>query len=408
MKVVLNRGASSAARYHRSLKPLRKLLFWSHLAAGLFAAVVVVIMSVTGVLLTYQKQMTAWADRRSVDARPATAGMTRLAPEELLRRAGEQAGATPTALTLRSRADAPAEVSFGRDRRELVNAYTGQLLGEGSTTIRKVFRVTTAWHRTLGATGENRAIGKAVTGAPNLAFLFLVVSGFFLWWPRNWTPRAFLNVLMFRRGLSGKARDFNWHHVIGFWSVIPLFVVVLSGVVISYRWAGNLVYRVAGEKPPTAAAPASTNASRDSTAPVTIGVNTAFALAMTREPAWTTLTAQLPKPDAKTMNVSLDRGMGGQPQLRSQLVVSREDGSEVRLEPFAAQSDGRQLRSILRFAHTGEVLGVYGQTVAGLVSLGAVILAWTGIALSFRRLRAWLSRKRREDVHVVERKRKAA
>jgi uncharacterized iron-regulated membrane protein len=390
------------------LKALRKILFWSHLASGLFAAVVVIVMSVTGVLLTYQKQMTAWADRRSVDAGPAQPGLARLAPEELLRRVVEQSGKTPTSLTLRSRPDAPAEVAFGREGRELVNVYTGALLGEGSTTIRSVFRVTTAWHRTLGATGDNRSVGKAITGASNLAFLFLVVSGFFLWWPRNWTPRAFLNVLLFRRGLSGKARDFNWHHVIGFWSLVPLFIIVISGVVISYRWAGNLVYRIAGEAPPPAASQANANAARDTIAPVTIGVNDAFALAMVREPQWTTLTAQLPKPTAKTMNVSLDRGMGGQPHLRSQLVISREDGSEVRLEPFASQTRGRQLRSILRFAHTGEVLGVFGQTIAGLVSLGAVILAWTGVALSLRRLRAWFGRRRREPVHIVEPQRKAA
>ena len=42
---------------------LRKLLFWLHLVTGVVAGSVVLIMSVTGVLLMYEKQMTAWADR---------------------------------------------------------------------------------------------------------------------------------------------------------------------------------------------------------------------------------------------------------------------------------------------------------------------------------------------------------
>jgi hypothetical protein len=50
------------------------------------------------------------------------------------------------------------------------------------------------------------------------------------------------------------------------------------------------------------------------------------------------------------------------------------------------------MRSILRFAHTGEVLGITGQTIAGLVSLGSVILAWTGIALALRRFLTWRRR----------------
>ena len=48
----------------------------------------------------------------------------------------------------------------------------------------------------------------------------------------------------------------------------------------------------------------------------------------------------------------------------------------------------------MRFAHTGEVLGIPGQTLAGLVSLGGVVLAWTGITLTLRRFAAWRGRQR--------------
>ena len=40
----------------------------------------------------------------------------------------------------------------------------------------------------------------------------------------------------------------------------------------------------------------------------------------------------------------------------------------------------------MRFLHTGEALGLIGQTVAGLVSLTSVIMVWTGLALAYRRL----------------------
>src|SRR5215203_4364966 len=98
------------------MKRFRTVLFWLHLSAGAFAAAVVVVMSTTGVLLTYQKQITAWADRRVVNAKPPTTGSARLGVNALLERAAAQAGATPSAITVRSRADAPAEVAFGRER----------------------------------------------------------------------------------------------------------------------------------------------------------------------------------------------------------------------------------------------------------------------------------------------------
>ena len=75
------------------------------------------------------------------------------------------------------------------------------------------------WHRALGFSGDNRAIGRAITGAGNAAFLFLALSGLYLWWPRKWTARVLRKSIWFRRGLSSRARDFNWHNVIGFWSL---------------------------------------------------------------------------------------------------------------------------------------------------------------------------------------------
>jgi|GEM_PF-2469048 len=41
---------------------IRKGLFWLHLIAGVAAGVVILVMSVTGVLLTYERQILAWED----------------------------------------------------------------------------------------------------------------------------------------------------------------------------------------------------------------------------------------------------------------------------------------------------------------------------------------------------------
>ena len=43
--------------------------------------------------------------------------------------------------------------------------------------------------------------------------------------------------------------------------------------------------------------------------------------------------------------------------------------------------------------HTGEALGIVGQTIAGLGSMVGVVLVWTGIALALRRLWAWNRRR---------------
>jgi uncharacterized iron-regulated membrane protein len=53
----------------------------------------------------------------------------------------------------------------------------------------------------------------------------------------------------------------------------------------------------------------------------------------------------------------------------------------------------------VRFLHTGEVLGIAGQTIAGLVSLTSLFMVWTGLALAWRRLIVPLYRKKSEPHH---------
>ncbi len=388
------------------MKQIRKIIFWCHLAAGVFAGVVILIMSVTGVLLAYERQITSWADTRGYQVVRPSPSSERLPPETLLAKVRETPPASPSALTFRSDPEAPALLSFGRERTLFVNPYTGEVLGEGSPGVRAFFRTVTDWHRWLGAQGESRAVGRAVTGACNLAFLFIVASGIYLWWPRKWSRPIVRGVTWFRRGLKGRARDFNWHNTFGFWSALPLFVVVLSSIVISYTWAGNLVYRLAGEAPParssTPSAPAGSAAQPpgegrregDKVTEASLGgLNRAWTRAEQQVPGWQSISLQLPSKSDAPLTFTIDRGNGGQPHKRAQLTLNRESGEVVRWEPFTSYTLGRRLRSYLRFAHTGEVAGVIGQTIAGIASAGGIMLVLTGLALAWRRFRAWAAKR---------------
>jgi len=379
------------------LKQLRNVIFWCHLAAGACAGVVILIMSVTGVLLAYQRQIERWADTRGYAVTRPSPDAARLPLETLLTKVREGRAASPTSVTLYGDAGEPATVSFQGGRSLFVNPYTGEVLGEGAPRVRAFFRAVTDWHRWLGAGGESRAAGRAVTGASNLLFLFIVMSGFYLWWPRRWTRNALGAIMWFRRTQGGRARDFNWHNVVGFWSALPLFVVVLSAVVISYTWASNLVYRLAGEEPPAqqqrGGPPAGQGQQQGAALPLE-GFDALLVKAERQVEGWRSITMQVPPKADAPVTFAIDRGNGGQPQLRSQLTLDRRTGEVVRWEPYSNNTLGRRVRSWLRFAHTGEVYGVIGQTVAALASAGGALLVYTGLSLALRRLFAWLSRRR--------------
>jgi len=400
---------------------LRSVLFWLHLACGVVAGAVILIMSVTGVLLTYQRQITAWADTRGYDIDPSR---QRLSADAIVSRVAEmRPDLSPTAVMVRSDPAAPASLTIGAGRQLFVDPYTGAVLGEGNGQgVRAFFRVVVEWHRYVAASGASRPLGRAVTGASNLAFLFIVVSGLFVWWPRSWKLSALRSITWFKGGLQGRARDFNWHNTIGFWSAIPLAVIVAGGVVISYPWATGLVYRAYGEAPPPPAGGAAARGGGPAAGAGTrrvgsgspgvgaaegdrgaasarsrvegVQLDAMIANATTKMPDWKTISVALPSRNTPNVVLTLDSGDGGQPHKRATLTVDRRNGETVRWEPFASQSPGRRARTWLRFAHTGEVYGLTGQTLAGLVTGGGAMLVWTGIALALRRFSAWRKRGR--------------
>ena len=133
----------------------------------------------------------------------------------------------------------------------------------------------------------------------------------------------------------------------------------------------------------------------------TDGLDALWVRAEQQVPGWRSINLRLPSSPAGPAVFAIDSGNGGQPQLRSTLTLDAATAEVVRWEPFESQTAGRRLRSWSRFTHTGEYYGLVGQTIAGLVSGGAVVLVYTGLALAFRRFIAWIRRGRAVDRYKV-------
>lgn len=348
---------------------IRKTIFWIHLAAGILAGVVILVMSVTGVLLTYERQIMERADGFNFTPGPQTVGLATLLENS-----------KATAVIVDSDPVKPVALQFGRTKTEFFNPYTGETVGEGNKAVRGFFRMMLMWHRWLGREGASQSVGKAIIGAGNLVFLFLVVSGIILWCPKRWSVSGLKLITLFQRRLKGRGRDWNWHNVLGFWSAIPLFFIVVSGVVMSYPWANALVFRLAGEAaPPAGGQPPKAAAAAGNLA----GIDSALAMVKAANPEWKTIQLQLPP--GKTASFAVSDSHRGRPDKRRQVTVDLASSQIQKTEGMEAQSTGRQTRTWLRWIHTGEAGGFVGQTIAGLASAAAAVLVWTGFALSWRR-----------------------
>lgn len=370
---------------------IRKTIFWIHLTSGVITGIVILFMSVTGVLLTFQSQIVDYANRDYTTIHPPHSGAERLDLDAVLAAVRSvETDAEPTSVTIRPDPAEAYVVRFGRAKTVFVDPYTGDVRGEGNIAVRDFLREIVYWHRWFGAEGENRAVARAVTGACNLAFCLLTITGLYIWWPRKWTFAAFKAVFLPNFIVKGKARDFNWHNAFGIWCLPALFLISLSGVVISYRWAGDLVYTLTGTEPSQRAAQSASGpqTAGAESAPLPVAPSESFLEAAREQvPEWAYITLNLPEEGAETTTLTISEMDNRIPLTRSTVTVSTSDAKVVDWVPFTSLNMGRQIRTWLRWIHTGEAAGWIGQLIAGVASAGAVVLVWTGLSLAWRRFR---------------------
>ena len=395
------RGAGIPAARARELirAVILRLHLWVAVAAGLFIAT----MAVTGAVIACEDAAMSLAERRRSVA--PQVGTRRVPPADLVAAAavwgaGRGAPFAATLIEYRSSRDAAVRVHAGRDRRVFVDPWTGDVVGGGFPFLEGFFEEVRGWHRWLGATGPARRTGRGVTGAANVAFLFLLLTGPVLWIPRRVTRAALAWNLLPRRRSRGPARHRNRHAAIGIWSVLPLVGISATAVVLSYPAVGDRVYGVVGAAMPDRRGPGDRAFAGRVAGPGVGGsvlrgepggeggLAGALAAASARFPEWRSITLEVPGPRDERIRAVVRNGRVGQPRKRNVVVVDRASGAVSSVEGFGDRAPDRRAQEWVRYAHTGEHWGLAGQALAGLVALAPVGMVWTGFSVALVTLRA--------------------
>ena len=423
------------------MRLFRKTFFWLHLVVGLAVGLGVAVLATTGLLMSFEHPIVAWAERadgRPTDGKPPTVERAWTVQRLLQSAAAASPEVTPTALTAYADLTRPVQVQLGRERVVYLNNFTGGVVGQGAPRLRAFFRTDEDVHRWLALNGTGRAWGRNTMGVACLGFTVLIVSGLWLWVPKTFRWRAVKPVLVPSVKLRGKPRDWNWHNVAGIWLMLPLLVITLTGTIIGYSWASGLLFRAVGEAPPAPRGegprgggggegqrpggvangrrPGGDRGDRRPDGggvprPLNVeGLDDAWATAeKAAGKGWTSMTLQLAGGrrgggggrdggedggGRGGLSFAVAYGDPAVPTNRVTFTVDRESAELVRTERFTDQTPGRRLRSLIVPIHRGEILGKTGMALAAAACVAALVLVYTGFALSWRRLvRPLLSRR---------------
>ena len=216
-----------------------QFLFNLHLILSIIFAVPLLVIGVTGAILSYQHEL---EDLINLNAVKVEKTGKMLSAEKILQSFSEQTGVKqPARLVLPKSENEAIKIYASNSDAYLVDPYTAQIIGKDGGVA--FVRVAMSLHRNLGLalTGNKTAgeVGKQIVGASTVAMIVLVISGVWLHFPR--LKRKFAEAVKPNFKLKKYALFHNLHTSFGVLSAAIYLIICLTGLMWSYRWYNGAV-----------------------------------------------------------------------------------------------------------------------------------------------------------------------
>lgn len=235
----------------------KTIWFKIHWILGITAGIILLIVGVTGAILSFEKEIMKAINSDSYYVK-VIEGQDKLTTKELLEKfqaSNPKAKINSISFSLDKESSTVINVASEGARRGLniyINPYTAEVLPDlvGKDFFGFILRL----HRWLAFPQEIREIGKQTVAISTVALIVLIISGIIVYWGR--IKHAFFKSFTFKFKHKGRAFLSTMHSAIGMW-VIPFYLLAaLTGLYWSYGWYNNMLYSIAGvEKPQRQQAP---------------------------------------------------------------------------------------------------------------------------------------------------------
>ena len=220
---------------------------WLHLWLGIASGIVVVIVSVTGAILTFEEELRSlFQPYQHVQSN----GKQFLPPSVLADAVKKAYGIKGVSAVLYRGKDKSAVIPWYGDRKNYVvnyiDPYTAKPLYSQKLDD-DFYRIMIIGHYQLWLP---RFIGKPLVAYSTLIFVITLITGLVLWWPKKWTKSTRQQSFFIKTKASLKRLNYDLHNVLGFYSLIIAMVLGLTGMVYGMEWFSTAVYWTAsgGEK----------------------------------------------------------------------------------------------------------------------------------------------------------------
>jgi uncharacterized iron-regulated membrane protein len=380
-----------------------KLNAWLHLWLGLASGLIVFIVSITGCMFSFQKEISEWVHHDILFVQPQQQAVL---PVSVLQENAQVALGKDkpveyvTTYRQKDRAwefmayeagDENALTWFGSMKHYesvFVNPYTGAVVGHHDY-MKDFFAIVKMIHWSLLL---NSKYGQPIVGWSVFIFVILLITGLILWWPKKWTKKAKEQSFQIKWSGSGKRVNYDLHNVLGFYAMSIALILALTGMVWSFKWFQATVYVVASR---SVTPPSHPNGVSDTTVAFTgKGVDIAYADLVKRYPQATRIGLS-PADTAQKAVIYMSAYFGKETYYnRDDFQFDKNTGKELVKVTSNDRNAGERLIGMNYDIHVGAIGGIIGKIIAFLISLICASLPVTGFLV-------WWNKRNKKEKYKV-------
>ncbi|MCR4033799.1 MULTISPECIES: PepSY-associated TM helix domain-containing protein [Flavobacterium] len=365
-------------------KTLKKNIGFLHLWLGLISGLIVFMVALTGSILVFEDELDEFFNPEFYKV--ATVGKEKLPVDVITSKVQKEFHLKKidrlhsfyeperTLLIMATDSDKKKQIIS-------IDPYNGKVLASVPAK-KRFFSVVLDLHRHL-VLGD---FGQAITGISCLIFIFMLLSGLVLWWPKK--IKNLKQRLTVKWDASFKRVNWDFHSTFGFYTFLVLLIISLTGLTWSYKWFENGVYFLADGTTKKTSAKVENPTKIDPKGDKSFFYQNIFSKTDSIYKFKGDTQIRMP---ADTINSILVIKMNLEkeiPNIASLAYFDKYTGKIVETRPYESFSNGDKLRRLIYPIHTGSIYGYPTKILAFLVCLFAVTLPITGLII-------WLGRKKK-------------
>jgi uncharacterized iron-regulated membrane protein len=374
----------------------KKVVSFLHLWLGLVSGLFVFLIAVSGCLYVFVDELKPIVYRERLFVTPEnkeklpltqllSIAQHTLGKDKIITRV-EIANSPDRSVTFRSQKNNPNGLTHWNYLeyyyRVYINPYSGKVIYVEDSK-NEFFQLVLALHMRM-LFGEK--IGHYVVGYSVLSFVIVLLSGFFLWFPKKWTLKSIKNNFTIKWSAKWKRLNYDLHQILGLYAFFVLLLTSLTGLVWVFDWMQDSVRFVAngGKHIEKSAILVS-----DTLEPQAVsGLDKAFTTTAARYPDAYAYLVLLPAKATSTINTLVYKKNWNRFD-RLLIVYDRYSGKLLSNTSFQNLNNGDKAYQLNFDLHTGAYMGLFGKMLSFFAALACSTLPVTGFYI-------WWGKKKKQ------------